>query len=217
MIHSVPSEAEQDRVDQQRPASGPEPPARTAGGIPAGRPQDDGHARCRQVDGGTDPGSRRDHPSSSHRQLCGPELWPRRLHCPKDRSISSNWFRTVPAAGWNGRRRSRWAISRNDRPVGGNDHDHDPCCTNRQPAFDSPPIGSSCHLVWLMRRFAGCFSPLQRGIGRATRLQDMNYTALPGGKIEIRMKFSAPVAAPQVFTTERRRASRWILPIPAMA
>jgi type IV pilus assembly protein PilQ len=33
-------------------------------------------------------------------------------------------------------------------------------------------------------------------------LEDIAYTALPGGKVEVTMKFSAPVAAPQIFTTE---------------
>ena len=33
-------------------------------------------------------------------------------------------------------------------------------------------------------------------------LEDIAYTAMPGGKVEITMKFSAPVAAPQIFTTE---------------
>ena len=33
-------------------------------------------------------------------------------------------------------------------------------------------------------------------------LQDIAYTAMPGGRVEITMKFSAPVAAPQIFTTE---------------
>lgn len=36
----------------------------------------------------------------------------------------------------------------------------------------------------------------------ANELQDLNYTALPGGKIEIRMKFAAPLAVPQGFTTD---------------
>ena len=33
-------------------------------------------------------------------------------------------------------------------------------------------------------------------------LEDIAYTALPGGKVEVTLKFSAPVQAPQIFTTE---------------
>ena len=33
-------------------------------------------------------------------------------------------------------------------------------------------------------------------------LEDLSYTALPGGKVELTMKFSGPVADPQVFSTE---------------
>ncbi|HKE48444.1 MAG TPA: type IV pilus secretin PilQ, partial [Rhodanobacteraceae bacterium] len=33
-------------------------------------------------------------------------------------------------------------------------------------------------------------------------LEDIAYTALPGGKVEVTLKFAAPVQAPQIFTTE---------------
>jgi type IV pilus assembly protein PilQ len=33
-------------------------------------------------------------------------------------------------------------------------------------------------------------------------LEDLSYTSLPGGKVEITLKFSTPVTAPQVFSTE---------------
>jgi len=33
-------------------------------------------------------------------------------------------------------------------------------------------------------------------------LEDIAYTALPGGKVEVTLKFSGPVASPQIFTTE---------------
>ncbi len=33
-------------------------------------------------------------------------------------------------------------------------------------------------------------------------LDDISYTALPGGKVEVTLKFQNPVAAPQVFSTE---------------
>jgi type IV pilus assembly protein PilQ len=33
-------------------------------------------------------------------------------------------------------------------------------------------------------------------------LEDVAYTALPGGKVEVTLKFAGPVAAPQVFSTE---------------
>lgn len=33
-------------------------------------------------------------------------------------------------------------------------------------------------------------------------LEDIAYTALPGGKVEVTLKFSQPVAAPQIFKTD---------------
>ncbi|MEO5558525.1 MAG: AMIN domain-containing protein, partial [Dokdonella sp.] len=33
-------------------------------------------------------------------------------------------------------------------------------------------------------------------------LEDLSYTALPGGKVEVTLKFASPVTAPQVFSTE---------------
>ena len=33
-------------------------------------------------------------------------------------------------------------------------------------------------------------------------LEDLAYTALPGGKVEVTLKFAEPVAEPQVFSTE---------------
>src|SRR5262245_51336752 len=33
-------------------------------------------------------------------------------------------------------------------------------------------------------------------------LEDIAYTALPGGKVEVTLKFSQPVSAPQIFKTD---------------
>ena len=44
---------------------------------------------------------------------------------------------------------------------------------------------------------------LVAGVAHAENvLEDIAYTALPGGKVEVTMKFSQPVAAPQIFKTE---------------
>ncbi len=40
------------------------------------------------------------------------------------------------------------------------------------------------------------------GAVAANVLQDISYTALPGGKVEVTLKFSGPVGEPQVFITE---------------
>ncbi len=47
------------------------------------------------------------------------------------------------------------------------------------------------------------FGFLLGGVAHAENvLEDLSYTALPGGKVEVTMKFAAPVAEPQVFSTE---------------
>jgi type IV pilus assembly protein PilQ len=55
---------------------------------------------------------------------------------------------------------------------------------------------------WLIRSLALLGLMLGTGAHAENVLEDLAYTALPGGKVEVTMKFAKPVAAPQVFATE---------------
>lgn len=54
-------------------------------------------------------------------------------------------------------------------------------------------------LVWMLVLLAGLLGSAAQA---ENVLNDIAYTALPGGKVEITLKFAEPVAAPQVFSTE---------------
>ncbi|MBO9664282.1 MAG: type IV pilus secretin PilQ [Dokdonella sp.] len=54
-----------------------------------------------------------------------------------------------------------------------------------------------------MLRIAALFGFALAGAAQAENvLEDVSYTALPGGKVELSLKFAQPVGAPQVFSTE---------------
>lgn len=55
---------------------------------------------------------------------------------------------------------------------------------------------------WMLR-VAALFGFALAGTAQAENvLEDVSYTALPGGKVELSLKFAQPVGAPQVFSTE---------------
>lgn len=55
---------------------------------------------------------------------------------------------------------------------------------------------------WLLR-IAAVFGFALAGAAQAENvLEDISYSALPGGKVELSLKFAQPVGAPQVFSTE---------------
>ncbi len=55
---------------------------------------------------------------------------------------------------------------------------------------------------WLIR-MAATFGLVLAGAAHAENvLEDISYSALPGGKVEVSLKFAQPVAEPQVFSTE---------------
>ena len=82
------------------------------------------------------------------------------------------------------------------RPFGGNYMiTKSPKCSER--GFAQPTVRSGVF------RMLALLAILVAGTAHAENvLEDIAYTAQPGGKVEITMKFSAPVAAPQIFTTE---------------
>lgn len=67
-----------------------------------------------------------------------------------------------------------------------------------------PSSGSTLAAVrpWLFR-IAALFGFALAGAAQAENvLEDVSYSALPGGKVELSLKFAQPVSAPQVFSTE---------------
>ena len=54
-------------------------------------------------------------------------------------------------------------------------------------------------LLGLMALFAFVFGTAVHAEGV---LEDISYTALPGGKVEVTLKFAGAAVAPQVFSTE---------------
>jgi type IV pilus assembly protein PilQ len=82
------------------------------------------------------------------------------------------------------------------RPVGGN-YMITKSAKCSQRGFARPTVRSGIF------RLLALLAILVAGAAHAENvLEDIAYTAMPGGKVEITMKFSAPVAAPQIFTTE---------------
>jgi type IV pilus assembly protein PilQ len=68
-------------------------------------------------------------------------------------------------------------------------------CSER--GFAQPTVRSS------LLRLLAFLALLVAGAAHAENvLEDIAYTALPGGKVEVTLKFAAPVASPQIFTTE---------------
>ncbi len=68
-----------------------------------------------------------------------------------------------------------------------------------KPAFGS--VHASMR-PWLLR-IAAVFGFALAGAAQAENvLEDISYSALPGGKVELSLKFAQPVGAPQVFSTE---------------
>lgn len=65
----------------------------------------------------------------------------------------------------------------------------------RQPAGKMHKAGIAGLLAWLGLIFAG-------SVQAENVLEDLTYTAQPGGKVEITMRFAEAVAVPQAFTTE---------------
>jgi type IV pilus assembly protein PilQ len=66
-----------------------------------------------------------------------------------------------------------------------------------------PASGSHASMrPWLLR-LAAVFGFALAGAAQAENvLEDVSYTALPGGKVEVSLKFAQPVGTPQVFSTE---------------
>ena len=67
--------------------------------------------------------------------------------------------------------------------------------SERKSAF---PAARSC-LLWMLVLF-GCL--LGAAAQAENALNDVSYTALPGGKVEVTLKFAEPVSQPQMFSTE---------------
>jgi len=73
-------------------------------------------------------------------------------------------------------------------------------CSER--AFALPTVRSGLLRPALFKLFA-LLGLVFAGVAHAENvLEDIAHTALPGGKVEVTLKFSGPVASPQIFTTE---------------
>lgn len=67
--------------------------------------------------------------------------------------------------------------------------------SGRRSAFRTVRSG----LLGLMALFAFVFGT---AVHAESVLEDISYTALPGGKVEVTLKFAGAAVAPQVFSTE---------------
>jgi type IV pilus assembly protein PilQ len=68
-------------------------------------------------------------------------------------------------------------------------------CSERGPARWAVRTG--------LPRLLALLGLIVAGVAHAENvLEDIGYNALPGGKVEVTMKFASPVTAPQIFTTE---------------
>jgi type IV pilus assembly protein PilQ len=68
-----------------------------------------------------------------------------------------------------------------------------------EPQRGKAQAASRVRLLWLF----AAFGLLLAGSARADNtLQDLAWRALPGGKVDITLKFASPVTVPQVFTTD---------------
>ena len=82
------------------------------------------------------------------------------------------------------------------RPVGGNYMiTNSAKCSER--GFAQPTVRTA------MLRLLALLALLTAGVAHAENvLEDIAYTAMPGGKVEVTLKFASPVTSPQIFTTE---------------